>query len=205
MTTYEEQSPRSDWKTTVILVYATLALVLDFYNNITGRKEWDSLLLYLILPLLLIVVLRRPLTGYGFRAGKWKRGLLLTVGGWLLMAPVLWLTARGADFGAYYTRFWSEHGFWGTLLFVVKDLIGWEFFFRGLLLFTLADIAGEWAILLQAMIFTLAHLTKPQLETLSCIVGGSAFGWVAWETGSFFYPFLIHLFVTFFTIWMTQW
>lgn len=195
---------KKNWQTAVILVYATVALVLDFYNDYLGRKEWDSLMFFLLLPLLLLLILRRSPHAYGFRWGNWKRGLLLTVGGWALMAPILWGVARGADFQAYYTRFWSANGAWGTLLYVMQDLIGWEFFFRGFLLFALAEIAGDWAILLQAIIFTLAHLTKPPLETLSCIAGGSAFGWVAWETGSFLYPFLIHTFVTFFTIWVAQ-
>ncbi|HDQ35016.1 MAG TPA: CPBP family intramembrane metalloprotease, partial [Chloroflexi bacterium] len=141
---------------------------------------------------------------YGFQLGDWKRGLLLTVGGCLLMAPMLWFVARRPDFQQYYGRIWQTRGAWGTLWWAAQELFGWEFFFRGMLLFALADIAGEWAILLQAIPFTLAHLTKPQLETLSCIFGGTAFGWVAWQTGSFVYPFLIHLFVLFFTVWVSQ-
>lgn len=196
---------KRNWQSAIILVYATVALVLDFYNNFLGRKEWNSLLFYLVIPLLLLLVLRRSPAQYGFRLGNWQRGLLLTAGGCVLMAPVLWIVARRPDFQSYYTPFWSARGAWGTLLYAAEDLFGWEFFFRGVLLFTLADIAGgDWAILFQAMLFTLAHLTKPQAETLSCIVGGSAFGWVAWETKSFFYPFLIHLFVTCFTIWVAQ-
>ena len=36
---------------------------------------------------------------------------------------------------------------------------------------------------------------KPEVETLSTIFGGFAFGWVAWRTKSFLYPFLIHWFI----------
>lgn len=205
MTASASPSIRRDWKTAVILVYATLALVVDYYNNLLPRKEWDSLLFYLALPLLLLALLRRAPRAYGFRLGNWKRGLLLTLGGWALMAPILWAAASGADFRAYYMAYWSAHGALGTLAFAFQDLFGWEFFFRGMLLFALADlVGGDWAILFQAIIFTLAHLSKPQLETFSCIVGGSAFGWVSWTTGSFYYAFLIHLFVTFFTIWVAQ-
>ncbi len=199
-------SIRKDWKTALILVYATLAIVVDFYNFVMGtyREELDSLVLYFVLPLLLLLLLRRSPTRYGFRLGDWRKGLLYTLGGCLLMAPILWFVARGADFQQYYVPYWQRHGAWGTFLWAVQGLIGWEFLFRGLLLFALADICDDWAILLQAMLFTLAHLTKPQLETLSCIVGGSAFGWVAWRTKSFYYPFLIHLFVIYFTIWVAQ-
>ena len=33
-----------------------------------------------------------------------------------------------------------------------------------------------------------------------CIFGGSAFGYVAWRTRSFLYPFLIHRFLATFTV-----
>ncbi|MBN1261451.1 MAG: CPBP family intramembrane metalloprotease [Anaerolineae bacterium] len=205
MQTTQRVSLREDWKSAALLVYATLAIVLDFYKDYLGSKEKDSLLFYLVIPLLLLWVFRRSPAHYGFRLGNWKLGLLLTVGGCLLMAPIIWFIAQRPDFQRYYTRFWSDHGFWGTLWFTAQDLIGWEFFFRGLLLILLADLMGsDWAILFQAIIFTLAHLTKPQIETLSCIVGGSAFGWIGWKTRSFCYPFLIHLFVAFFTIWAAQ-
>ncbi len=193
-----------NWRTVVILVYGTVALVLNHYNQFLPRREWDSLIFFLAIPLLLLALLRRPPAHYGFRLGNWRRGLLLTVGGWLVMAPILWASTRGADFHNYYAPIWREHGFWGTVLWAATDLFGWEFFFRGVLLYALAGIAGDWAILLQAMLFTLAHFGKPQVETLSCIVGGTAFGWVAWQTESFFYPFLIHLFVTVFTVWVAK-
>ena len=191
------------WQNVVILVYATIALVLDYYYTLLVDDVWDSLLLYLTIPLLLLWLFRLSPKTYGFRLGNWRRGLLLTVGGWILTAPILWFAVRGQTFDGYYARFWQESGLGGTVMWAVEDLFGWEFFFRGFLLFTLAEIAGPWAVLLQAIMFTFGHLSKPALETLSCILGGSAFGWVAWETNSFFYPFLIHLFVTVFTVWLT--
>ncbi len=94
-----------------------------------------------------------------------------------------------------------------VLPFILKttaSMLGWEFFFRGFLLFALARIAGPYAILLQAVPFTLAHFGKPELETLSCIFGGSAFGWLAWRTKSFFYPFLIHTHLSAMIVLMAQ-
>jgi len=85
---------------------------------------------------------------------------------------------------------------WNTFL----DLFGWEFFFRGWLLFGYARRFGPEAIWLQAVPFALAHIGKPEVETLSTIFGGFAFGWVAWRTRSFLYPLLIHWFVASFTI-----
>ena len=44
------------------------------------------------------------------------------------------------------------------------------------------------------------HLGKPEIETLSTIFGGAAFGLIAWRTRSFVYPWLIHWFIVTFTL-----
>jgi membrane protease YdiL (CAAX protease family) len=80
---------------------------------------------------------------------------------------------------------------WTTFI----DLIGWEFFFRGWILFVYARKFGHEAMWLQAVPFALAHMGKPGIETLSTIFGGFAFGWVAYRTKSFIWPFLIHWFI----------
>ena len=54
---------------------------------------------------------------------------------------------------------------------------------------------GAEALWLQAVPFAIAHIGKPEIETLSTIFGGFAFGWVAWRTRSFVYPFLIHWYI----------
>ena len=61
---------------------------------------------------------------------------------------------------------------WTTFL----DLIGWEFFFRGWILFGYARKFGPEALWLHAVPFALAHIGKPEVETLSTIFGGFAFG-----------------------------
>ena len=81
------------------------------------------------------------------------------------------------------------------------DLLGWEFIWRGLLLFGLARVLGPGpAIFLQAVPFAFMHIGKPPLETFSTIFGGAAFGFIGWQSRSFLYPFLIHWFVSVFTI-----
>jgi membrane protease YdiL (CAAX protease family) len=80
------------------------------------------------------------------------------------------------------------------------DLFGWEFIWRGLMLFAFARYFGPGpAIFLQAVPFAFMHLGKPEVETLSTIFGGAAFGFVAWQSGSFVYPWLIHWFIASFT------
>ncbi len=185
-----------DWKVVAVTIVATLLLMVDAYHRITPDKGYDRTILYLIIPLLMVLILfRENPREYGFTFGDWKAGLLLTVTGIILIAPVLWLVARGAAMQSYYQQ--QLHGLpWNTFI----DLVGWEFFFRGFILFAYVRRFGVEALWLQAVPFALAHVGKPEVEALSTIFGGFAFGWVAYRTRSFVYPFLIHWFVASFTI-----
>ena len=201
-----------DWKIAVLVVVSTLLLMIDFYhaelapwtkwfpgwsNTGLSTKIIDRTLLYFVLPMLIILLVFRQKPGeFGFTFGDWKAGIVLTIGAIILIAPVLWLVSRGdVTMHNYYKPLVSGLP-WNTLL----DLFGWEFIFRGWLLFGFARKFGPEAIWLQAVPFALAHIGKPEVETLSTIFGGFAFGWVAWRTKSFVYPLLIHWFVGSFTI-----
>ena len=187
---------RFDWKIVLITVVSTLLLMVDAYHRLTPDKGYDRTVLYLLIPLVIVlVVFRENPKEYGFSLGDWKVGLILTVIGILLIAPVLWLVSRGEAMRAYYQPQMSGLP-WNTFL----DLFGWEFFFRGFILFGYARKFGPEALWLQAVPFALAHVGKPEVETLSTIFGGFAFGWIAWRTRSFVYPFLIHWFVASFVI-----
>lgn len=201
-----------DWKIAVLVVFSTLALILDSYHaelapwatwfpawNRTGlsTKIIDRTLLYFILPTLItLLVFRQRGAEYGFSLGDWKAGIILTLVSILLIAPVLWFVSRQDLVMQNYYEPMLKGLPWNTLL----DLFGWEFFFRGWLLFGLGRKFGPEAIWLQAVPFALAHIGKPEIETLSTIFGGFAFGWIAWRTKSFLYPLLIHWFVGSFTI-----
>jgi membrane protease YdiL (CAAX protease family) len=185
-----------DWKVVTVTILSTLLLMVDAYRSLTPSKWIDRTLLYFVIPMAVILLVFRGNPGhYGFTFGDWKLGLLLTVLGILLIAPVLWLVGRGGAMKAYYEP--QLGGLpWNTFV----DLFGWEFFFRGFILFAYARKFGPEALWLQAIPFALAHIGKPEIETLSTIFGGFAFGWVAYRTRSFVYPFLIHWFVGSFTI-----
>lgn len=200
-----------DWKIALITVMSTLLLMLDAYHGrLLPWNDWlpaweavglstkvlDRTLLYFVVPLFVImIVFRQKPAEFGFSLGDWRLGMLLTLAGVLLIAPILWLVGRGGAMQDYYRG--EAAGLpWNTLL----DLFGWEFLFRGWLLFGYGRRFGPEAIWLQAVPFALAHIGKPELETLSTIFGGFAFGWVAWRTRSFVYPLLIHWFVASFTI-----
>lgn len=188
---------RFDWKTVTLTVVSTLVLMVDAYHRMTPHKWLDRTILYLFVPLFFIlIVFREHPRDYGLTLGDWRAGMILTALGILLIAPILWfLTRANANMQDYYRQ--QLNGLpWSTFL----DLLGWEFIFRGWLLFGYARRFGAEALWLQAVPFALAHIGKPEIETLSTIFGGFAFGWVAYRTRSFLYPFLIHWFVSTFTI-----
>ena len=185
-----------DWKIVTVTICSTLLLIVDAYHRLTPNKAFDRLILYLLIPLIIVLfVFRENPREYGFTVGEWKIGLLITVLAIIFIAPVLWLAGHGGAMKAYYQPLLAGLP-WNTLL----DLFGWEFFFRGFILFAYLRRFGPNALWLQAVPFALAHIGKPELETLSTIFGGFAFGWVAYRTRSFLYPFLIHWFVGSFTI-----
>lgn len=185
-----------DWKIVAVIIVSTLLLMVDYYHQLTPNKGYDRTILYLVIPLVIIfLVFRDDPRRYGFTLGDWKAGLILTAAGIVLIAPVLWLVGRGSAMQSYYQSQVSGLP-WNTFL----DLLGWEFFFRGFILFAFLRKFGVEGLWLQAVPFALAHIGKPEVETLSTIFGGFAFGWVAYRTRSFVYPFLIHWFVASFTI-----
>ncbi len=186
-----------DWKIVSVTIISTLLLMIDHYHKLTTHKYWDRVLLYLVIPLLIIIVLfRENPKEYGFSFGNWKLGLTYTALGIFLMAPVIFYLGSGdAAMKTYYEK--SLPGLpWTTFL----DLVGWEFFFRGWILFAYARKFGHEALWLQAVPFAIAHISKPEIETLSTLFGGFAFGWVAYRTRSFVWPFLIHWFIGTFII-----
>jgi uncharacterized protein len=201
-----------DWKIAILVVMSTILLMVDFYhaqlmdwskifpgwtNTSISTKVLDRTLLYFIIPMLIVLfIFRQKPAEFGFTFGDWKAGIALTLAGIVLIAPILWLVSRGSTEMQEYYKTQIPGIPWNTFL----DLFGWEFLFRGWLLFGLARKFGPEAIWLQAIPFALAHMGKPEVETLSTIFGGFAFGWVAWRTRSFIYPFLIHWFVGTFTI-----
>ena len=186
-----------DWKIVAITVTTTLLFMVDYYRQLTAHKYWDRVILYLVIPLAITIFLfRESPREYGFSVGNWKVGMIITVLSMLVMAPVIYLLGHGnASMQKYYQPY--ANGLpWTTFL----DLIGWEFIFRGWILFGYARKFGPQALWLQAVPFALMHNGKPEVETLSTIFGGFAFGWVAWRTKSFLYPFLIHWFIGTFII-----
>jgi len=186
-----------EWKIVIITVVSTLLLMVDYYHRLTQFKYWDRVILYLIVPLIIIVfVFRENPKEFGFGPGDWKAGLIITAIGILFMAPVIYYLGSGDESMKLYYQPHVNALPWTTFL----DLIGWEFLFRGWILFGYARKFGPESLWLQAVPFALMHNGKPEVETLSTIFGGFAFGWIAYRTKSFIWPFIIHWFIATFII-----
>lgn len=180
--------------------YTLPLLLLMFFLRDAQGKAYDRLVLYFVIPTLLILFLFRELPDvYGFRWGKWRKGLLYTLAGCMGMAVILWFLARTPGMQSFYEARAPEST--AYLVYITGvDLFGWEFIWRGFMLYGLARVLGPGpAIFLQAVPFAFMHLGKPELETFSTIFGGAAFGFVAWQSRSFVYPFFIHWFIASFT------
>ncbi len=191
-----------DVRLTLLIIFLTVVPMLDYYGHSpTGVKAWDRFLFYFVGSALFIWgVYREPLSAFGFGLGDRRRGALWTLAGCALMAPVLWLAAREPAMQQYYTAK-AAGGLLPVSLLNGIELFGWEFVWRGLALFAFARAFGPGAaIFLQAVPFAFMHLGKPEIETLSTLFGGAAFGFVAWQTRSFVYPWLIHWFVVTLTL-----
>ena len=187
-----------DREIVAITVASTLLLMVNYYYSLTPVRALDGVGLYLLIPMAMIVLgFRKPLREYGFTLGDWKAGLIITGAAVLFMAGVIWVVAR-SDHSV--RSYYASQANLGLPIMAFLDLIGWEFFFRGFILFGYERKFGAHALWLQAVPFAMAHIGKPGVETFSTIFGGFFFGWAAWRTRSFFYPFLIHWFITCFTI-----
>ena len=181
-----------DWKIAVITVVSTLLIMVDYYYSPTSKNYLDGIFLYVVIPLAItVVIFREDPKSFGFTFGDWKTGLLLTFLGLVLMAPIIWYLGKNNQGMSTYYAYAGEGLIWKKAL----EIFGWEYIFRGWILFGYAKKYGSDALWIQAVPFAVAHLGKPDIETLSTIFGGFAFGWVAWRTGSFFYSFLIHWFI----------
>lgn len=197
-----------DARATVVVVASTILLMLDAYHHFVPSSTYAEFLFakavertvyYLLVPLLIIIVFfRQSPARYGFRVGNWRVGLKWTLIFFAIGIPILYFSARTPAMSGYYAQ--GARTIPDVLGTSALDLFGWEFLFRGFLLFGLYRVIGPSAVIVQAVPFAMAHIGKPELEALSTIFGGILFGWLAWRSKSFFYPFLLHWMINTFVI-----
>lgn len=185
----------NNFKIVIILALSTFSLVMQWYRPLGADLAISQLIYYFILPIFVILFIFRdnPLD-YGLRLGNyhiWILYVLLTI---LLSIPVLLIGSRFASVHQYYEKQFNYYEFLSSSVVI---LFAWEYLLRGFLLFGLKKRFGEFSIIIQMVPFVLLHLGKPEAETLSCIVTGLWFGWVAYRGNSFWPAFMIHVFINF--------
>ncbi len=150
-------------------------------------------------PLLLVIfVMRDRPSRYGVAVGDWRAGLAIGLGGCLVMTPVVLAAVHLADFATYYAPQGASAR--DVFLTTALEVIPAEFFFRGFLLFALLRVAGPIAVVIATLPFAFAHLGKPEIETLSTLVGGLLYGWLDWRTGSVLWSGLAHTWILSLTV-----
>jgi len=79
------------------------------------------------------------------------------------------------------------------LTYLFLYYLPWEFVFRGVLFFPLVPLVGLIpALAIQTALSTLLHIGHPDTEIFAAAGAGLVFGLIAWATGSFLYPLILH-------------
>jgi uncharacterized protein len=183
---------------TIIIVFATLFLTLNNYHPI-GNETLSTFLYYAVFPILVIlIILRKNPLDFGLRAGNpriWGFWVGIIC---LAAALILYASSFTPSLQSYYQM--DKFKFLSYFLTSCVSLAASEFMYRGFLIFGLKEKFQEGAILLQMIPFALLHLGKPELETVSTLLTGILFGYVAYRGRSYWPAFIIHLFINVFFV-----
>jgi membrane protease YdiL (CAAX protease family) len=178
----------------------------QFINQPDGdlyARGWQFLVFFVLMfvvPVLYIkLVMKRPLSDFGFGLGdvKWGSKWLIAIP--LLVVPLIYLSSKMPDVRTEYPLAKSlltdqSHLFVYELGYVVFYYIAWEFFFRGFLLFGLKERFGAFnAVLIQTISSCLVHIDKPEGEIIGSIFIGILFGMIALRSRSIWWVFALHI------------
>lgn len=191
-------------RATIVICVMVAGLLLDFHRDFLPREVVYSrapdvlriatlqrFVLLGLVPLAVVVLLfRDDPRRYGLRIGDWRAGLTLAGIGTAVMVPIVIWAGHQPDFAGYYSTSVSDPA--GVALTNALDVSAAEFCFRGFLMFALLRTVGPLGIVLAAVPFTFSHLGKPELETVSTLLGGTIYGWLDWRTGSILYSAAAH-------------
>jgi membrane protease YdiL (CAAX protease family) len=192
-------------RATVAVVVMVVVLLIDYHRDflpdevvfqrdpeIMRIATLQRFVLLVAVPLAVVVLLfRDDPRRYGLRLGDWRAGLILAGVGTAIVLPVVIWAGHQPSFSAYYAP--SGTNLFDLALTNGLDVSSAEFVFRGFLMFTLLRAVGPLAVVLAAVPFTFSHFGKPELETLSTVLGGPIFGWLDWRTGSILYSAVSHV------------
>ena len=111
----------------------------------------------------------------------------------IVSLPILYIASRNQVLHDYHAI--ENLNISAYLLETILTLLASEFILRGFLLFGLKDKLKEGSILIQMVPFVLIHFGKPEIETISTIITGLYFGYVAYRGNSYRPAFIIHAFI----------
>jgi membrane protease YdiL (CAAX protease family) len=191
-------------RATIAICVMVAGLLIDFHRDFMPREfvysrapevlriaTMQRFILIGLVPLAVVLFLfRDDPRRYGLRIGDWRAGLTLAGVGTAVMLPIVIWAGHQPAFAAYYAQSTTTAS--NVVFTNVLDVFSAEFVFRGFLMFTLLRTVGPIGIVLAAVPFTFAHLGKPELETVSTLLGGTIFGWLDWRTGSILYSATAH-------------
>ena len=194
----------------LILALTLLASVLHFRSLRTSRDELHAVRAYflaffsllLALPCVLIILTSgRPLetlSSFGWTLGRTGLGSVLILAGLPLAVLAGFIGSRDPAMQKMYPfakaacadpRTFVRY----QLSYFVLYYLPWESVFRGVLFFPLVPAIGLVpALAVQTVISTLFHIGHPDSEVFAAAGAGLVFGMVAYYTGSFLYPLVLH-------------
>jgi len=195
-------------RASIAVAATTLLLLIDFSRVLLpadvqalGRTAPGLLaialergVLFLAVPLLIVVVaFRDDPRRYGLTLGDAPIGALLAVAGAAVMTPLVLWSATLPDVRDYYAV--SAAPAVEVVAINTVDLVAAEFLYRGFLMLTLVRAVGPIGVVIAVMPFAFSHLGKPVLELLSTLIGGLAYGWLAWRTRSIVWGSIAHVYI----------
>ena len=207
-----------DRKTTFVLTFAAVAVVLQFVLGDRGLfrshlaqalpAAWRGLgawgwwfgmqgLFGFVLPVLgLFLFFPGSARDHGLGLGNWRLATGLAALYLPLVAAGTWVLSDGAAFQEQYPHYPSATRNWAFFL-IYEALflfywVGWEYLWRGFLIFGTRHTLGLYAIFVQALPFAALHVSKPWPEALLSIAGGLALGALVWRCRSFWIAVPIH-------------
>jgi hypothetical protein len=192
------------------LAFLLLATVLHFRRSRGTDGESRAVRRYflaffglvLAVPLGLVVLgasrSLESLASAGWTFGRSGLGLVLTLGGLPFAVLAGLIGSRDAAMQGMYP--FAKSSCAGPRAFAAYELsyfglyyLPWESAFRGLLFLPLVPLIGLVpALALQTAISTLLHVGHPRSEIAAAAGAGITFGLIAYATGSFFYPLVLH-------------
>ena len=194
----------------LVLAFTLLTTVLHFRRLRERMEELQAVRLYflafflLLLALPCLIILLTPgrpletLAACGWSFGRAGLGAALALAGLPLAILAGFIGSRDRSMQKMYpfakAACADARTFAGyELSYFAYYYLPWESVFRGLLFLPLAPAIGLVpALAVQTIISTLLHIGHPDSEVFAAAGAGLVFGLVAYVTGSFFYPLVLH-------------